>query len=140
MYFLQYTESLIVEHGYTRGEINATTFYLQVLLTPVASLKLYCSQRDRARSEASVKWFGSQTSYSCSQRHHVTTECTYEEHALNVQHPSVVMGIARLHGWLRVTGTMSAELEDAASSHTQAFSSETGRLLDDFTLTKPVRR
>ena len=27
---LQYTESLIVEHGYTRGEINATTFHLEV--------------------------------------------------------------------------------------------------------------
>lgn len=29
---LQYTESLIVEHGYTRGEINATTFHLEVRL------------------------------------------------------------------------------------------------------------
>ena len=36
--FSQYTESLIVEHGYTRGEVNATTFHLQVLLQPLASL------------------------------------------------------------------------------------------------------
>ena len=39
-YFLQYTESLIVEHGYTRGEVNATTFHLQVLLTSLASFNL----------------------------------------------------------------------------------------------------
>ena len=26
-----------MEHGYTRGEVNATTFHLQVQLTPLAS-------------------------------------------------------------------------------------------------------
>ena len=30
---MQYTESLVVEHGYVRGEINATMFHLQVRLT-----------------------------------------------------------------------------------------------------------
>ena len=29
---MQYTESLVVEHGYVRGEINATMFHLQVRL------------------------------------------------------------------------------------------------------------
>ena len=38
--FLQYTESLIVEHGYTRGEINATTFHLEVRLHYMALLSM----------------------------------------------------------------------------------------------------
>ena len=37
---LQYTESLIVEHGYTRGEINATTFHLEVRLPSMAFLSM----------------------------------------------------------------------------------------------------
>lgn len=41
--FLQYTESLIVEHGYTRGEINATTFHLEVWPHCMAFLSMMIS-------------------------------------------------------------------------------------------------